>query len=72
MLNLRKMTVLWGILDICSIGWYVGWRIFHGEIPFYHDVIKSIETNKVVWGSSSMPPETIIALLLGKRDVVEK
>jgi hypothetical protein len=64
MLNLKKMTILWGICDICSVGWYVGWRISHGQIPFYHDVIKSIETNKLVYATSSVPSETIIALLL--------
>jgi len=63
MLNLNKVTVLWGIFDICSIGWYVGWRIFRGQIPFYHDIIKSIETTT----SLGIPPIallTIFSLLL--------
>ena len=64
MLTLKKIIPLWGICDVCSVGWYVGWRIFHGQIPFYHDVIKSIETNKIVWGATSVPAETVIALLL--------
>jgi hypothetical protein len=64
MLTLKKIIRLWGICDICSVGWYVGWRIFYGQIPFHHDVMKSIETNKMVWGATSVPPETIIALVL--------
>jgi len=64
MLRLKQITVLWGICDICSIGWYLGWRIFHTQIPFYYDVMNSIETNKSFSGSSSVPPETIVSLLL--------
>ena len=64
MFNLKKITIVWGICDICSLGWYIGWRIFHGQLPFYYDIIKSIQTNKLVYGTSSVPPETIIGLLL--------
>ncbi len=64
MLSLKRITVFWGICDICSIGWYVGLRIFQNQIPFYYDILKSIETNKSFSGSSSVPPETIVSLLL--------
>jgi hypothetical protein len=63
MFNLKKMIVLWGILDICSIGWYVGWRIFHAQIPFYHDVIKAIETT-TSFGIPSLALLTIFSLFL--------
>jgi hypothetical protein len=63
MLTLKKMAALWGICDICSVGWYVGWRIFHGQIPFYHDIIKSIETNRS-FGDPSLVLVTIVSLLL--------
>lgn len=63
MLNLKKMTVLWGIFDICSIGSYVGWRIFHGQIPFYHDIIKSFETT-TSFGIPSLALLTIFTLFL--------
>jgi hypothetical protein len=42
--DLPKTITLWGILDLCSVGWYVGWRLLHGQIPFYHDLAKSIES----------------------------
>ena len=42
MFDLRKIIVFWGIFDLCSIGWYFGWRLFHGQIPFYYDIAKSI------------------------------
>ncbi len=64
MLSLKRITVLWGICDICSIGWYVGLRIFNTQIPFYYDILKSIETNKSFSGSSSVPPEIVVSLLL--------
>ncbi len=64
MLSLKQITALWGICDICSIGWYLGWRIFHNQIPFYFDIMKSIETNKSFSGSSTVPPEIIVSLLL--------
>lgn len=64
MLSLKQITVIWGICDICSIGWYLGWRIFHAQIPFYYEIMKSIETNKSFSDSSSVPPETIVSLLL--------
>lgn len=35
---------LWGVLDICSISWFIGWKFVRGEIPFYSDIIQSIET----------------------------
>ena len=63
MLNLKKMTILWGIFDICSIGWYVGWRIFYDQIPFYHDIIKSTETT-TSFGIPSLVLLSIFSLLL--------
>jgi hypothetical protein len=63
MLTLKKIISLWGILDICSIGWYVGWRIFHAQIPFYHDVIKATETT-TSFGIPSLALLTIFSLFL--------
>jgi len=39
----NKIITLWGILDLSAFVWYVGWRLFHGQIPFYHDIIKSAQ-----------------------------
>jgi hypothetical protein len=36
----------------------------HGQIPFYHDLLKSIETNKMVYGSSAVLPQTAVASVL--------
>jgi hypothetical protein len=44
MLNLRKTITVWGILDLCSVGWYVGWRLFDSQIPFYDDFTKAIDS----------------------------
>lgn len=64
MLKVKLIIAIWGLCDMCSIGWYIALRIVHGQIPFYHDVLKSIETNKMVYGSSSVPPVTVVALVL--------
>jgi hypothetical protein len=63
MLTSKKIISLWGILDICSIGWYVGWRIFHAQIPFHHDVIKATETT-TSFGIPSLALLTIFSLFL--------
>jgi len=61
--SLKQITILWGICDICSIGWYLGWRIFHTQIPFYYDIIKSIDTNTAI-GFPSLAIVTIFSLFL--------
>ena len=58
MFDLRKIIVLWGIFDLCSCGWYLGWRLFHGQIPIYYDIAKSIETTK----SFGIPSLSIISI----------
>jgi hypothetical protein len=45
MTDLKKIITLWGIFDLCSFGWYFGWRLFHGQIPFYYDIAKSIASS---------------------------
>lgn len=42
-MNINRAIMFWGLLDIGSIGWYILWNIFHGEIPFYADIISSVE-----------------------------
>ncbi len=54
---------LWGILDLCSLLWYVGWRLFHGEVPFWHDLVQSMATASSV--EHSLPIfTTSISILL--------
>lgn len=37
-MNREKIIILWGILDLASIGWYLVWNILHGQIPFYYAI----------------------------------
>lgn len=45
-MKINRIITIWGILDLCAIGWYVLWRIFHQQMPIFFDVKKSIETAK--------------------------
>lgn len=45
-MNINRVIMCWGILDFCSIGWYFLWRVFHAQVPFYADIIASINTAK--------------------------
>jgi hypothetical protein len=42
--SLNDIVRCWGILDLCCFVWYIGWRSFHGDVPFIHDIVRSIET----------------------------
>ena len=44
MMNIKRIILIWGILDFCSIGWYFLVRILHGQLPFYADIIASVNT----------------------------
>jgi hypothetical protein len=41
MIDMRKVIWFWGICDLGSIAWFIGWRIVHKQIPFYQDIIQS-------------------------------
>ena len=62
-MNLKKITIFWGILDFCSLGWFFLWRIFHGQVPFYSDITTSIDTARS-FGHPLPIIITIISLLL--------
>jgi len=47
MINSINIIKLWGILDILSISWFIGWKFTHGELPFYSDIVQSIETGNL-------------------------
>ena len=51
MINLKKITTIWGALDICCVLWFVVMHFLRGEIPFYHDVIGSVEISRHFQGS---------------------
>jgi hypothetical protein len=43
-MDIKRIVLIWGILDFCSIGWYFLVRILKRQIPFYSDIIVSIKT----------------------------
>lgn len=63
MKDINKIIKIWGLFDLCAIVWYVGWRIFHGQIPFISDMQKGIETTSS-FGLPSLSVVTIIAAIL--------
>jgi len=63
MKNFRTLIVVWGCLDLCSVGWYLTSRLLHGQVPIYHDIVKSIETN-TAFGVPSLVILSVISLLL--------
>jgi hypothetical protein len=63
MIDLKKIITLWGIFDLCSFGWYFGWRLFHGQIPFYYDIAKSIASS-TSFGVPSLSLITILSIVL--------
>jgi hypothetical protein len=63
MLKLKAIVTIWGLCDICSIGWFIGWRIVHAQIPFYYDINKSIQTNTLV-GAPSLVLVAIFSQIL--------
>jgi hypothetical protein len=62
-MNKKNIITLWGILDLACLGWYMVWRIIHGQIPFYHDMLKSIELN-TLYGTPSWSIITVCSLIL--------
>lgn len=59
----KNIITLWGIFDLISLSWYIGWRIIHSQIPFYHDMSKSIQVNTAS-GAPLWIIMTIIAVML--------
>jgi len=62
-MNKKNIMIFWGILDLASLAWYIGWRMFHGQIPFYHDISKSIQYNTLS-GTPLWSVITILSLVL--------
>ena len=58
-----NIITIWGLLDLSSLGWYIGWRICHMQVPFYHDISESLR-NTTSFGLQSLSIITIISLLL--------
>jgi hypothetical protein len=45
-LSLQNAVRLWGLLDLCSFAWFVGLSLFQHRIPFYSDIIISIQLER--------------------------
>ena len=61
-MNMRKVIWFWGICDLGSIAWFIGWRIVHKQIPFYHDIIHS-HVNATSFGHPLPAVLTYISIL---------
>ena len=59
----KRIITLWGIFDLLSLAWYLGWRLLHGQIPFYYDISKSVKT-ALSFGIPSLSLLSIISLIL--------
>ena len=35
------IPLFWGLCDLSSLAWYIGWRIYQGQIPFYYDYLQA-------------------------------
>jgi hypothetical protein len=62
-LDLKKIITLWGVFDLCSFGWYFGWRLVHGQIPFYYDIARSISSS-TSFGIPILSLITVLSLVL--------
>ena len=43
----NKLISFWGFCDLGFLVWYIGWNIFHKQIPFYYDFSQSHITAKL-------------------------
>ena len=52
MKRLEKIVIVWGVFDVLTIAWYLGWSIVHKRIPFVYDIrelIVSTTSLGIVW-----------------------
>lgn len=36
--KLEKLIILWGVLDVMTILWYMGWSVSKNQMPFVYDI----------------------------------
>jgi len=46
--SLQYLVRLWGLFDLCSFAFYVGSNLFYRQIPFYYDILRSIQTARML------------------------
>jgi hypothetical protein len=59
----KNIIIFWGVLDFSAYFWYVGWRLFEGQIPFYYDVANSIHLSESFGSVSPIIISSISAVL---------
>lgn len=59
----KSIIFVWGCFDLCSIGWYLTSSLLHGQLPLYHDIVKSVKTS-ASFGVPSLVILTVFSLLL--------
>mgnify|MGYP001769330638 CR=1 FL=1 len=40
--QLRHIVRFWGICDLGSLAWYIGWRVYAFQIPFVYDLTQAV------------------------------
>ena len=40
-MKINKIITFWGCCDLGFLIWYLGWNIFHKQVPFYYDITRS-------------------------------
>jgi len=45
-MNNNRVIYFWGLCDVGSIIWFIGWRIVHKQIPFYYDILQAKELSR--------------------------
>jgi hypothetical protein len=65
-MNIEILIVICGLLDLSSLGWYLGSRVLNGVLPFYYDIAMSIRTGLAFGGSMATisPIITTVSMLL--------
>jgi hypothetical protein len=50
-MNVELLIRICGLLDLCSIAWYLSSRLLHGTLPFYPEITMSIRSGTALGGS---------------------
>lgn len=46
--RLRHIVRFWGVCDLGSLAWYIGWRVYAFQIPFVHDITQAVQVMHAV------------------------
>ncbi len=62
-MDVKKIIGIWGVLDLAALGWYLIPQVFQGKMPFYDDMLTSIQ-GSMNYGLPYLSIITAISLLL--------